>query len=151
MPLRALEADAQLGQRVVQEDLLHRDPGEPERARGLQVDPVERGGQVVRHAAAGELAEGLGPRHGQLAGLAERADRLAEFLDPGQPDPAPAHLDHQRADPVVLAGAAQAREHVGQSQLAPGHERGQRIRDGALGDAVGQVKLEDQRRRLALP
>src|SRR5204863_358589 len=81
-----------------------------------------------------------GPRHGQLAGLAERADRLAEFLDPGQPDPAPAHLDHQRADPVVPAGAAQAREHAGQSQPAPGHARGQRLRDGTRGESVAQVE-----------
>ena len=62
VPLGALEADAELFQRVVQEHLLDGDAGEPEGARRLQVDPVEAGGQVVGHVAADEVAEGLGPR-----------------------------------------------------------------------------------------
>ena len=151
VPFSALEGDADLGQRVVQEQLLDGHAGEPERARRLQVDPVERGGQVVGHVAVGELAEGLGPGHGELARLAEVGNRLADLLHPGQPDPAAAHLDHERADPVVLARSPQALDHVGQTQLAPGHERGKRIRNRPLTDPVGQVELEDQRGRLALP
>ena len=90
----------------MQEQLLDRHAGEPDRPGRLQVDPVERGGQVVRHVAVGELAEGLGPGHGELARLAEHADRLAQLLHPGQPDPAAAHLDHEGADPVVPAARA---------------------------------------------
>jgi hypothetical protein len=113
--------------------------------------PVERGRQVVRHVSVGELAEGLGPRHGELARLAEAGDRLAYLLHPGQPDPAAAHLDHERPDPVVVVRAPQALDDVGQPDLAPGHDRGHRIGDRPLTDAVGQVEFEDQRPVLALP
>ncbi len=99
----------------------------------------------------GELAEGLGPRHGELARLAEAGHRLAYFLHAGQPDLAAPHLGHERPDPVVLTRPSQALDDVGEPGLAPGHYRGQRIRDRPLGEAVGQVELEDQRRCLALP
>ena len=85
--LRALEADAELFQRVVQEHLLDGDAGEPEGAGRLQVDPVEAGGQVVGHVAVDEVAERLGPGHRELARLAEVADGGAQLLDLGQPDP----------------------------------------------------------------
>ena len=62
-----------------------------------------------------------------------------------------ADLGHQRADPVVVPGAAQAVDDVGQPELAQGHHRGQRVRGRPLGDAVGEIELEDQRRRVALP
>ena len=103
----------------MQEQLLDRYPGEPDRSRRLQVDPVERGGEVVRHVAVGELAEGLGPGHGELARLAERADRFAQLLHPGQPDPAAAYLDHEGADPVVAARAPRAVDDVLHARLAP--------------------------------
>ena len=77
--------------------------------------------------------------------------RLPYLLHPGQADLAAADLGHQRADPVVAARAAQALDEVGQPDLAQGHDRGQRIGGRPLGDAVGQVELEDQGGRLALP
>jgi hypothetical protein len=99
----------------------------------------------------GELAEGLGPGHGELARLAERADRLAQLLHPGQPDPAAAHLDHEGADPVVRR--ARRRPSMTSGSLA---RRRDMIADsgsvtGPSPIAVGQVELEDQRRGLALP
>ena len=67
VPFGALEPDADLGQRVVQEQLLDGHPGQSQGAGRLQVDPVERGGQVVGHVPVRELAERLGPGHGELA------------------------------------------------------------------------------------
>ena len=137
-------------QRAAQEEPLHRDPGQPEVARRLQVDRVERGGQVVRHVAGGELAEGLRPRDGQLARVAELLDRAPDLLHRGQPDGPPADLRDQRLDPLVAASPAQAVQQVGQPGPAHRQHRGHRVGRRFLGDALGEVKLQDQRRG-ALP
>jgi len=57
LPLGRLEVHADLVQRRAQEQLLDHDAGKAEAAGRLQVDLVERGGQIVRQVAARELAE----------------------------------------------------------------------------------------------
>ena len=129
------------------EPVLHADPGQPEVTGWLQVDPVERGGQVVRHVPRREVAERLGPGHGELAGAGERADRGAQLLDLGQAHPLPADLGHQRPDPVVGARPAQPVQHVGQPRPPHRGQRRQRVGGRFLRDPVAQVQFEDQRSR----
>ena len=127
VPLGGLEVDAELLQRAVQEDLLDGDAGEAERARGLQVDPVEPGGQEVGHVAADEVAERLRPGDRELSRPAELEHRVAQFLDLGEPDPRPADLDHQRAHPVIGRRPLQPVEQVGQPRAAYREKRGHRV------------------------
>jgi hypothetical protein len=67
VPFGALEADADLGQRVVQEQLLDGHAGQAQGTGRLQPDPVERGGQVVGQVSVRELAERVVPGHGERA------------------------------------------------------------------------------------
>ena len=133
-------------QRAAVEPALDGDPGQPEIAGRLQVDGVERGGQVVRHVAGRELAEGLRPGDGQLARLAELPDRGPQFLHHGQADAPAADLGDERPDPAVVAGPPQAVEHVGEQQpAAREHGRRQRVGGPFLDEAVRKIKFKDNR------
>jgi hypothetical protein len=151
VPPGALEVDAELAERVAQEHLLDGDAGEPERAGGLEVDPVESGGEVVRQVAVHEVAERFRPCHRELARLPEVADGGAQFLDLGQPDARPADLDHERPHPVVGGRTPQAGEHVLEPGPAYGEQGGKRVSRLAFGDPVGQVKFEYEWPSPALP
>jgi len=107
------------------------------RSAASRVGPVKP--RSVRLSAADLYSYRFAPGYGELARFAELADRLAQLLHPGQPDPAAAHLDHEGAHPVVPLRPAQALDDIGQPGPAPGHDRGQRIRDRAFADAFGQV------------
>ena len=87
-----------------------RDPGQPQVARGLQVDPVERGGQVVRQVARREVAERLRPGHRRACRTRPNsATASPQFLHRGRARSAPADLGDQRADPAGRRGPGAGR------------------------------------------
>src|SRR5690606_19938206 len=94
VPLAEPGLDARLLQRAREERLLQRHADQADLPGGLEVDPVEGGGEVVGDGAAAALAVRLGPRDGELARLPQRLHGLAQFLDEGQPDAA-ADLDDE--------------------------------------------------------
>src|SRR5215470_8499350 len=67
VPLADLVLQAQLVQRAPVEPLFQAEPGQPHVAGRLEPDAVERGREVVRRVAGGELAERLAPCHRRLA------------------------------------------------------------------------------------
>ena len=145
LPLRDLVVQAELVHRVTEEQLLEAEPGQVELAGWLEVDLVERGGQVIGHVPRREFAERLCPGHGGLARAGEVLHRGPQFLDPCQPDRTAAELDHQRPHPVIAAGPAQPVQHVGQARPAHGEQGGDRVARRLLHQPVGEVEFQDQR------
>jgi hypothetical protein len=137
--------DPRLLQRAGEERLLQRDAGQAHVTGRLQVDPVERGGQVVGDRSAPGLAERLGPRHGELARVAYGLDGAADLLGHRQPEAA-GHLDDEGLHPGVGARAAQPVQNVPQVGAAHRHEGRHRVGRGGLDDPVGEIELQDQRR-----
>ena len=145
LPLRDLVVQAELVQRVAEEQLLDADPGQLEFPGRLKVDPVERGRQVVRHVPGRGFAERLRPGHGGLAGPGELLHGGPQLLDPGQPDRPPAELDHQRLHPVIGSGPAQPLQHVRQAGPPHREQGGDGIGGRLLGESLGEVEFQDQR------
>ena len=110
LPLGRLEADPGLVQRRTEKQLLDRDAGEPQAAGRLQVDLVERGGEVVGQVPLRELPERFGPGVRGLARRAEPPDGLPQFLHRGQAEVLAADLGDEGLDPAVILGPPQAVE-----------------------------------------
>ena len=130
-----------------EKQLLDRDAGEPEAAGRLQVDLVERGGQVVGQVAAAELPERFGPgvrglaRRAELASIASRSSCTV-----ARPMCWPPTLATSALTRGSCLGPPQAVEHVGEPRPVPGQQRGHRVGRRPLRDALGQIQLEDERR-----
>src|SRR5690606_39763910 len=99
--------DADTGQRLLQERAFKARADEPDRARRLQPDLVEGGGEVVMRVAVAGLAEGFREGDGELAALAEGADRVAQLLCLRHLEIAATEPGHQALDTIVAAGCFQ--------------------------------------------
>ena len=127
-------------------------PVSPRSPDGCRQIRVERGGQVVRHVPGGELAERLRPGHGQLARPREaRSTAARSSWTTARPIGRPPTLATSAVTRVVRGGPAQPVQHVGQHA---GGARASTAETGSagrfLGDPLGQVEFQDQRRRAAL-
>ena len=147
----AVESHAQLGKRALDEGRLEHDPRQPDIPRGLQVDLVKRGRQVVRAVAGTELAESFRVGNGKLLVRPETLDSVANLLHLSQPHGRSADLRDHAHDPVIV-GAAIDRVH----RVAQGVPVGQhQLRAWALRDVFHQRLFEigfqnGLRRHLAL-
>ena len=144
LALIELRLDADTGQRLLQERAFKARADEPDRARRLQPDLVEGGGEVVMRVAVAGLAEGFREGDGELAALAEGADRVAQLLCLRHLEVAATEPGHQALDTIVAAGCFQRLYQLSHHQRVVHGGPGQRPFRSRLDQPVPDV--EDQHR-----
>ena len=132
--------DPQLVERAAEKGALGDEAGEADVARGLDVDLVEGGGEVVAAVAGTELPEGLREGHRGLLLRAEGEDGVPELLRGGgseSPSSCPEGCDEPR-NLGVVARLLQRVQHRAQGGAVPQRELG----DGVVGHALEQPPLQ---------
>ncbi len=148
-PAVAARQDAQLVEKAARQRRLQEQAGQAQGARGLQLDPLERAGQIVAAVARAELAEAVGVGHGQLALGAKPGHGVAQLLQLGKARSLAVQAHQESRDARVGARPIERQDHVGQARLPADGQGRERIVAGHLVDAAAQVKGQDHALRQA--
>ena len=113
--------------------------GQADIAHRLQPDLVERGCEIIWPGSGAELAEAVGESERELALAAERGDRVAHFLDPGEAHLVVADPGEQYLDAGIVAGGLDRIEEIAQGRLRADQEPHDRLFAGAFRQIPGQI------------
>src|SRR5204862_7288351 len=98
----------------LQERRIGIETGQPDIAHRLQPDLVEGGCEIIWPGSRAELAEAVRERKRELALAAKRGDRVAYFLDPGEPHLVVADPGQQYLHARIVAGRLDRVEEIAQ-------------------------------------
>ena len=135
--------EAEFVERAAKERGFGHQAGETNFARGLEINLVERGGEVIRAVGLLAFAERLGVGDGGFAGVAEGDDGVANLLDVGQRQAGFPDTRDQADNAVVGGGALQGFDQVEHRRRAARDDPRHRIVRHVFDETMFEISFEN--------